>query len=230
MSEWKKFGSPDWPHWGDEGKRVQVKYRDATEAEGVLVMEDMTPGPDELPLFTIRKDDGMQASWFDAEFWRYVEASVSLANEEAERRSRVASGLDHPLAPWPKTVKYDHSISVDFGKVDQLASEIATAQQENRRRIAFQWLKANAYFARMSGNQDVERIDALLSALDAVAWQPIETAPKDRKILLYDPSYGGLHDPAGEGSIFVGQFSGGWADGDFDMQPTHWMPLAEPPK
>lgn len=32
-----------------------------------------------------------------------IPALVDVAAEEAERRSRVASGLDHPLAPWPKS-------------------------------------------------------------------------------------------------------------------------------
>lgn len=49
-------------------------------------------------------------------------------------------------------------------------------------------------------------------------WMSIETAPKDKLILLWD----------GEHTI------GAWIDGEWqpcltEQQPTHWMPLPEPP-
>ena len=58
-------------------------------------------------------------------------------------------------------------------------------------------------------------------------WKPIETAPMDTDVLLFEPDY----------SIFVGSnFS--LDDGDSywcacggpRRKPTHWMPLPEPPK
>jgi hypothetical protein len=60
-------------------------------------------------------------------------------------------------------------------------------------------------------------------------WQPIETAPKDREVLLLMPS----------GEQRVGKWStdslrGNWQTADgldlFYDPPTHWMPLPEPPK
>jgi hypothetical protein len=77
-------------------------------------------------------------------------------------------------------------------------------------------------------------------------WQPIETAPKDRLVLLYvprNPPEGKLHNP----------MTIGWADGLYhdgtiywlsveksivwddlglrpiEIYPTHWMPMPEPP-
>lgn len=54
-------------------------------------------------------------------------------------------------------------------------------------------------------------------------WQPIETAPKDVWILLYE-----------EGLIWPGGFESEesrWhcPHPDFDGNPTHWMPLPSPP-
>tara|TARA_R110002072_G_scaffold100778_9_gene222058 strand:+ start:5060 stop:5746 length:687 start_codon:yes stop_codon:yes gene_type:complete len=53
-----------------------------------------------------------------------------------------------------------------------------------------------------------------------IAWQPIETAPEDRRVLLFVNN-----------EIRIGI----WFDEDLDdiaqkFQPTHWMPLPKPPK
>ena len=60
-------------------------------------------------------------------------------------------------------------------------------------------------------------------------WQLIETAPKDgREMLLYGPFVptGGTYTDIGRWS----QYAGGFWDWDADdSQPTHWMPLPEPP-
>lgn len=61
-----------WPDWCDLGKRVEVVYADGTTAQGVLAYDDMTPGPDEAPLFYVRKDDGTQTSFFDHKTWRFI--------------------------------------------------------------------------------------------------------------------------------------------------------------
>jgi len=64
------------------------------------------------------------------------------------------------------------------------------------------------------------------------AWQPIETAPKDRtSVLIFSPD-------ASDKGIMVGVFvqysdEEYWVDavdGEMiDAWPTHWMPLPEPP-
>jgi hypothetical protein len=56
-----------------------------------------------------------------------------------------------------------------------------------------------------------------------MTWQPIKTAPAGRDILLCW---------AGTSEMRVGYDNGrGWlCDGvSFDAEPTHWMPLPEPP-
>jgi hypothetical protein len=56
----------------------------------------------------------------------------------------------------------------------------------------------------------------------------METAPKDRDLLLFGPFV-----PTGETYIGIGrwmEYEGGFWDWDGDdSQPTHWMPLPEPP-
>lgn len=57
-----------------------------------------------------------------------------------------------------------------------------------------------------------------------IDWQPIETAPRDRDFLAY----------IGNGYIGRARFLNGkffTADnlGFGDTEPTHWMPLPEPP-
>ncbi len=53
-------------------------------------------------------------------------------------------------------------------------------------------------------------------------WQPIETAPKGPLLLLYVP----------DRTRDVGHwFEGGWwVIHALAAEPTHWMPLPEPPK
>lgn len=69
-------------------------------------------------------------------------------------------------------------------------------------------------------------------------WQPIETAPKDgTEVLVWalwiDPDT----DSFGSGSTFHKARIDKWVRGAWwrtkqspHMQPTHWMPLPEPPK
>jgi len=62
-------------------------------------------------------------------------------------------------------------------------------------------------------------------------WQPIETAPKDgRRILVYRP---GKHKYSTV-DIDFWQVNRAplncWWHSPSDGQPTHWMPLPEPPK
>jgi hypothetical protein len=68
-------------------------------------------------------------------------------------------------------------------------------------------------------------------------WQPIETAPKQKVILLWaltDTDTGNWKMAAGYWMPGYGDEPGEWTwDGhrlkSYDAQPTHWMPLPEPP-
>lgn len=64
-------------------------------------------------------------------------------------------------------------------------------------------------------------------------WQPIETAPKDgTRILVFVPD--GRSDEPGQ--HLVSWYCNTWVittderDWTFVLEPTHWMPLPEPPK
>lgn len=95
-----------------------------------------------------------------------------------------------------------------------------------------------------------EKNDALAARVKELegrlAWQPIETAPKDgTRILFYDPHtssliFAGIWDDKFE-SDFDGEdtiYRGAWTDyavASFGFEeyqeysPTHWQPLPEPP-
>ncbi len=64
-------------------------------------------------------------------------------------------------------------------------------------------------------------------------WQPIETAPKDGRVILCI-GHANIHhvEPMMYYASDPGQDNGcwGWLEGDTPMkQPTHWMPLPAPP-
>lgn len=56
-------------------------------------------------------------------------------------------------------------------------------------------------------------------------WQPIQTAPVDTEILVFhvDEFLGPMY------RVVFNSCSGAWSDGLDTYQPTHWMPLPEPP-
>lgn len=69
------------------------------------------------------------------------------------------------------------------------------------------------------------------------AWQPIETAPKQKVVLLWaltDTETGNWLMATGYWMPGYGDDPGAWTwDGRrlkaYDTQPTHWQPLPEPP-
>lgn len=56
-------------------------------------------------------------------------------------------------------------------------------------------------------------------------WQPIETAPTNERVLVYE-SFNGSFD------IHIVKWFNGYWESNMGAQfyPTHWMPLPEPPK
>lgn len=67
-------------------------------------------------------------------------------------------------------------------------------------------------------------------------WQPIETAPKDRFLLLCGPSgYTTTPWVFATGCMYSDYHVGRWVDhanddlSDWGFEPTHWMPLPELP-
>lgn len=71
-----------------------------------------------------------------------------------------------------------------------------------------------------------DRIEELEKQLASLQWQPIETAPKDEEILIFQP------EPQYIGKVHwcVG-LPGWWHSNEvpYTPQPTHWMPLPKEP-
>jgi hypothetical protein len=70
-------------------------------------------------------------------------------------------------------------------------------------------------------------------------WQPIETAPKGTEVLLYEPDVPGdcplflLGSYVDFGDAVPEGYHSGWFDtmtGRYEIHPSHWMALPEPPK
>jgi hypothetical protein len=89
--------------------------------------------------------------------------------------------------------------------------------------------------------RDLEhRLAVLQPLLDERGWKPIESAPKDgTKILLFTDWAGDVHcPPFAEAQIGyweddvdapLRKEASGWRK-EFIGEPTHWMPLPEPPE
>lgn len=78
-------------------------------------------------------------------------------------------------------------------------------------------------------------LPVLLKEFDEVAelrkkleWQPIETAPRTGIALLLAQPWRSGYD-----TRLIGHYANGWVIHDgrelWDVEPTHWMPLPEPP-
>ena len=78
--------------------------------------------------------------------------------------------------------------------------------------------------------------------MEQASWMPIEAAPKDKPLLLLGRFWRNTRWNKDESSVFF-QWTGSWIDRSLDksglssgwteyhgLQPTHWMPLPQPPK
>ncbi len=59
-------------------------------------------------------------------------------------------------------------------------------------------------------------------------WQPIDTAPKDDYIVVTDGGF--IAQAFWSGKCWMMGFIEGNINVKVDLQPTHWMPLPEPPR
>lgn len=62
-------------------------------------------------------------------------------------------------------------------------------------------------------------------------WQPIETAPKDQRWLLFGGPKGRV-PYVGRWFVWAGlnAENGFWQSHCIEVKPTHWMPLPDPPQ
>lgn len=87
------------------------------------------------------------------------------------------------------------------------------------------WAKTHARFV---DGWKLDMRSALMAALgDRKEWQPIETAPKGRAVLIYKPNTNEQYVAA----YITGEHGPGWCDqsGCQIFRPSHWRPLPEPP-
>ncbi len=71
-------------------------------------------------------------------------------------------------------------------------------------------------------------------------WKPIESAPRDRPVLGFDPTYSGGFVyviewcPGQSKEWYPGAMAGSWREAGGEQyerfEPTHWMPLPPPPQ
>lgn len=70
---------------------------------------------------------------------------------------------------------------------------------------------------------DAERAARLFDIKPQSPWQPIETAPKDGTTVL-------AYCPGNRFQKFLTDYYSEHQGGGWLFQPTHWMPLPEPPQ
>lgn len=94
----------------------------------------------------------------------------------------------------------------------------------------YAWLSGGSGMAQGQGSpsprrlEDYDEVIARVKALEAdKGWRPIETAPKDEDVLI-----AAAHIPESVGRASCE--NGEWYKWPYLSQPTHWMPLPEPPK
>ena len=65
-----------------------------------------------------------------------------------------------------------------------------------------------------------------------IMWQPIQTAPLDENVIIWaiDEEMTVAYKSSLNKQWHLVEVGGYAADADLSYQPTHWMPLPEPPK
>lgn len=74
MTEWNTDPG-DWipPGWRDDGRRAAIRDENEIERAGRLVEYDMTPGPDELPMFHLVDEKGENLDLYGADYFRFID-------------------------------------------------------------------------------------------------------------------------------------------------------------
>lgn len=133
------------------------------------------------------------------------------------------------------------SVGLTFSTKKHAEEEIKRMKKIDRYRNGKIWIRSWCEIEEVSGMEDsaVELMDEMIHLISAqqeelnkFEWKPIATAPKDGKeVIVYEESSCGGHwinirYYSEEGD----KYGRHWRmDGDWS-NPTHWMPLPEPPK
>ena len=62
---------PDWPDWPDVGRRVRLTMPSGERIVGRLEAAEFFTGEDEVPVFSVRTDDGYVESFASATAWEF---------------------------------------------------------------------------------------------------------------------------------------------------------------
>jgi hypothetical protein len=98
-------------------------------------------------------------------------------------------------------------------------------------------LLCRVYVQEISADEAFDELEDLIERIkrleEAVVWQPIETAPTDMTwVIGYDAKDGEvgtiIFDLTGDVDDEDVHYE--WTDGMRTWNPTHWMPLPEPPE
>lgn len=171
-----------------------------------------------------------------------ISSALSLAYEEG-RKSGESASADQVLASEVST-GLQPSGQCPLSQVEQAGISQNLTQQDraDEREVIMQWWdhwrKAIAEGDKSSRPRDwfeavLDRFDEEISELIAErdhhlsrsAWQHIETAPKDRMILVYAPAREGLDDLRG---VCIWHPDAGFCIDELRCV-THWMPLPKAP-
>jgi len=69
-----EFIATNWPDWKDCGRRVEVEFDDGWTVQGDLFVSDFFQDGegDEVPVFGVHADDGVEYSFADGKHWRFL--------------------------------------------------------------------------------------------------------------------------------------------------------------
>ena len=124
------------------------------------------------------------------------------------------------------------------GKCEQLESALATLRSQlSRIDYAFgepNEMGVSPYDVDLDGERVVRQVEAMVAARE---WRDISNAPKDGKriilfgtVLSYTCSRDSRGKPLGPPGVVGGYWdTDRWQSGLYEIVPTHWMPLPEPP-
>lgn len=158
------------------------------------------------------------------------ESCMRLVREHDEGMAQVGYPPTTTFKPHAQRATAEQPSGSDLTVARERIYAVRTQIEAHRGSFGDEW---DGYFAEL-----VDDLSAAISALATAeqpscgqdardAWQPIETAPHTGiSVLLWQPW------KSSRNCQTIGYYANGWVDRfheDLQPEPTHWMPLPEPP-